>query len=574
MALSAALAASLGAARPSAAVTIITTVSQLQNINNDMAGDYRLGGDIDASATKSWNNGGGFIPLGSNSAAPTSPTPFTGNFDGAGHKIAGLTIASSGTTVYTALFAYVGAKGVVENLGLTNANVTSSYQGFLSGKPVTGAIAALVAYNSGRIANASATGKVSLAGYQNVVAGLVGGNDGLIENSTSKVSVAGEELNTEFNIFIAAGLVGWNQVNGKARGTIAGSGETGEVAGYIATNAGNGFTGGLVGLNQGTIDHSHSTGKVGCSGCWIGGLAGYNLKGALIEQSFSSAEIGSGISGRIGGLLGGNGEGGTVSRSHATGAATSGGSNSAVGGLVGWNYGTVTLSWASGAVTGGKSSSSSADIGNFGGLVGYNDDTGFIEKSFATGRVTDNVPGPPGGINLGGLVGGNFGGPKGGRISQSYATGDITGAGTGSESLVGGLVGANSFTHANGSVENSYATGAVKGGQLSPVGAVIGESDDGNAAFVYGAGRVTGGRGALKGGVLGAVNPGGNVNVRDYWDIETTHRPRGAGRGSQAGLQGLSDAALKSGKLPAGFDRTIWGAKAGAYPFLRAVPHR
>jgi trimeric autotransporter adhesin len=563
-----------GAARSATAVTNITTISQLQNISANMAGDYRLGADIDASATKTWNNGAGFIPLGANSSTPTSPTPFTGTLDGAGHKISNLTIASSGTSVFTALFAYVGAKGMVENVELVNANVTSSYQGLLNAQYFTGEVAALVAFNAGHIMKAAASGKVSLAGYDNIVAGLVAVSEGAIANSSSAVNVTGSAINTEFPGFAVAGLLGWNYADAKAkvRGSVTGSTETGKVLGYVSTNSGPGYTGGLVGLNGGTIAHSHSGGEAGCSGCWVGGLAGYNAGGAVIQASYSSAVVGSSINSRVGGLAGGNAEGGTISRSHATGSAASNGSNTAVGGLVGWNQGMVTLTWASGAVSGVTSSSSSADIGNLGGLVGYNDETGIIEKSYATGKVTDDVSGPPGGLTLGGLVGDNVGGPKGGRIVECYATGDVTGAGTGSESFVGGLVGSNTFSHANGSVENSYATGAVTGGQLSPAGAVIGESDDGNASFVYGVGRVSGGKGAYLGGVIGAVNPGGNVDADDYWDIGTTHRPKGAGRGSQAGLKGLSDMALKSGALPSGFDPSIWGAKAGVYPFLRALP--
>lgn len=556
-----------GAAPSAAAVTIITTVSQLQKISNNLAGDYRLGSNIDASATKSWNNGAGFIPLGTNSVAPNSPTPFTGAFDGAGHKISNLTIASSPTSVYTALFAYLGSKGVVENVSLTNVSVTSSYQGILNGKYLLGEIAALVAFNSGRVANDSTTGTVSLSGYYNVVAGLVGASDGSIENSSADVAVTGTAINTEFPGFAVGGLVGTNLSIDKSKGMVTGSSESGKVIGIVSTDAGPGYTGGLVALNEGTIEHSHSAGQVGCSGCWVGGLVGYNLKGALIKQSYSSADVGSSLNGRIGGLVGGNDPEATISNAHATGVLVSDGGNSAVGGLLGWNYGTVTLSWASGNVAGIKGSESFADTSNLGGLVGYNDETGLIEKSYATGKVTDNLT--PG-VAVGGLVGANFGGPKGGRIAECYATGEVTG--TGFESFVGGLVGSNSFTHANGSVENSYATGAVTGGQMSPVGAVIGESDDGNAAYVYGIGRVAGGKRAFLGGVLGAVNPGGNINIHDYWDIDTTGRPKGTGRGSQAGLTGLSNATLKSGRLPTGFDRSIWVTKSGSYPFLRALP--
>ena len=41
---------------------LVNTVSDLQNIKNNLAGVYALGRDIDASATASWNGGAGFTP--------------------------------------------------------------------------------------------------------------------------------------------------------------------------------------------------------------------------------------------------------------------------------------------------------------------------------------------------------------------------------------------------------------------------------------------------------------------------------------------------------------------------------
>ena len=78
-----------------------------------------------------------------------------------------------------------------------------------------------------------------------------------------------------------------------------------------------------------------------------------------------------------------------------------------------------------------------------GGLVGRNN--GAVSNSYATGNVT-------GSLNVGGLVGFNVGIVS--TVSNSYATGTVTG-----ESIVGGLVGYNN----GGTVSNSFATGTVSG---------------------------------------------------------------------------------------------------------------
>ena len=65
---------------PAFAQTTITTATDLQNMNLDLAGDYVLGNDIDASSIPN------FDPVGD------AVTPFTGTFDGQGHTITGLTV--------------------------------------------------------------------------------------------------------------------------------------------------------------------------------------------------------------------------------------------------------------------------------------------------------------------------------------------------------------------------------------------------------------------------------------------------------------------------------------------------
>ena len=127
-----------------------------------------------------------------------------------------------------------------------------------------------------------------------------------------------------------------------------------------------------------------------------------------------------------------------------------------------------------------------------GGLVGENgslrNSGGTITNSYATGAVT-------GDWYVGGLVGLN----KRGTITNSYATGAVTG-----DWYVGGLVGENSY---NGTITNSYATGAVTG-TGNYVGGLVGENSYGTITNSYATGAVEGDR--YVGGLVGS-NIGGTI---------------------------------------------------------------
>ena len=121
-------------------------------------------------------------------------------------------------------------------------------------------------------------------------------------------------------------------------------------------------------------------------------------------------------------------------------------------------------------------------IGGFsdsvGGLVGRNDG-GTITNSYATGSVS-------GDFGVGGLVGRN----DGGTITNSYATGSVSGGG----SDVGGLVGFNN----DGTIMNSYATSSVSGSgdlrgffDLLNFGGLVG-SNGGTIVNSYATGSVLG----------------------------------------------------------------------------------
>ena len=138
----------------------------------------------------------------------------------------------------------------------------------------------------------------------------------------------------------------------------------------------------------------------------------------------------------VGGLVGYMYSGGTITQSYATGGVRASGTFPSAGGLVGESAGTTTQSYATGAV-------SSAAV-NVGGLVGYN--LGIVSQTYATGAVSGN----------GGLVGQNAG-----TITQSYAIGATTG--THADAVVGvndgGNGGSNYYNSDTSGASSTYATG-------------------------------------------------------------------------------------------------------------------
>jgi hypothetical protein len=123
-----------------------------------------------------------------------------------------------------------------------------------------------------------------------------------------------------------------------------------------------------------------------------------------------------------------------------------------------------------------------------------------MSNSHATGSVT-------GQCDVGGLVGANLYG----TVSNSYATGSVTG-----QCDVGGLVGANLDT-----VSNSYATGSVMGESI--VGGLAGYSW-GTISNSY-----------ATGSVIGVEDVGGLVGFNidtvsnSFWDTQTSGQPTSDG---------------------------------------------
>ncbi len=328
----------------------ISNVTQLQNMNENLSAHYELVSDIDASATQSWNNGSGFVPVANDtsSASGFQGTNFNGSLDGQGYEISDLYLNRSSSD-YVGLFGYTTSGASIHDVGLVDVDVSGDWH-----------IGGLVGGNEGTVSNSYATGDMSGCVF---VGGLVGMNyDGTVNNSYVARNVSGDEY--------VGGLVGINS------GTVNSSYATGNVSG-------NAWIGGLIGGNGGTVSNSYATENVSGTDNWVGGLVGSN--DGTVNNSYATGNVSGDED--VGGLVGINS--GTVTNSYATGNVSG---NDQVGGLVGRNEGTVSNSYATGNVSG--------EGWGAGGLVGWNHGT--VYKSYAIGNVSGNS-------DVGGLVGLNDG---------------------------------------------------------------------------------------------------------------------------------------------------------------------
>lgn len=228
---------------------LIKTIEELQNldVNHDF---YALARDIDASSTKIWNGGSGFVPL----------EGVTGALNGGNHVIKGLYINSPdknsvGLVGWTRFF-------MVDNLGLLDVNITGH-------SDVGGLIG--TAYGSDvRIRNVGVTG--SVAGVENVggVLGKYSPSSGEIYRSYSTANVSGHSNVGGFAGYLNRGV--W------------GSYSSGDVSGQNNV-------GGFVGCaNVGNFAFSYSTGNILGNPSVAGGFVGY-AENSRFQECYSTGAL-------------------------------------------------------------------------------------------------------------------------------------------------------------------------------------------------------------------------------------------------------------------------------------------
>jgi filamentous hemagglutinin family protein len=266
----------------STAWMLVNDLAHLQAMKTNLAGNYALGKNINASASAAMNGGTGFSPVGN------VATPYSGQFDGQGNVISGLKINLIGSQD-VGLFGVT--SGRVANVGLEGVSI--------AGLTNVGAVAGT---NLGTITRSYSTGAVSIPvsdPANGFAGGLVGNNAGALDKSWSSASVSGDASNI-------GGLVGIND-----HGNITESYSSGSATAR-GSNAG-----GIAGVNTvgGRISNSYSASAVDANSV-AGGIAGTNE--GLISFTYSSGptsalSVAGGLVGNNKGVVGGSYSSGTTS---------------------------------------------------------------------------------------------------------------------------------------------------------------------------------------------------------------------------------------------------------------------
>jgi uncharacterized repeat protein (TIGR02543 family) len=293
--------------------TEIFTPAELNNVRNNLSGNYRLAADISLSSYANW------MPIGSEAY------PFTGKFDGGDYRITGLKIDRK-TAYHAGLFGYVSG-GEITNITLENVDVAGgNYSGAIAGIMEGGAINGCSI--SGKITSVSSSIAFSSSG--GVVGSLI--NDGEISGCRSAADVTAED---------DAGGIAGSVYDGK----IINSSSSGEIVAFLDSFIeSSGMSGGIAGYAENSeITGCFSTGRVyssayvSQSGGIVGGLAHYSV----ISNSYSTGNIysdsdsdirGGSVAGGIAGYV----LNGTITKSYSAGNITS---SSVSGGIVGSSEG-------------------------------------------------------------------------------------------------------------------------------------------------------------------------------------------------------------------------------------------
>ncbi|HEY3777363.1 MAG TPA: hypothetical protein VGL35_04845 [Rhizomicrobium sp.] len=397
---------------------------------------------------------------------------------------------------------------------------------------------------------------VSLQGLAGLtLATDAGGNNGVLSfghhgkvtfaNLSSSLTINGTAYTLENSIKSLAAAVAANPSGAFA---LANSYDAGQDGTYTSVPIPTPFTGTFEGLGN-AISHLSIN---DANDTEVGLFAEIGVTGMLRDIHLVYASVTSMANDAVVGTLAGDSEG-PITNATSESASVSAGAAEA-GGLVGclacidFLNPTILRSFASGIVEGSDTDSA------VGGLVGF-EERGNIMQSGADAKVS-------------GVYGGGLAGRVEGSIDESFAIGKVRGS-----SIAGGLIG-----DGGGTIANSYATGTVKGTMsYTDVGGFAGVIDFASVSDSYSTGHVSGGKGGgSRGGFVGHVGEGTFTDC--YWDTTTSGIVnRGAGNmKDEPGITGLTSQQLQSG-LPQGFEASVWGEAAGVndgFPYLLDNPPR
>lgn len=221
---------------------IITNDQELQAMNKDIDGHYKLGNNIDAAGTNNWYDGDGFKPI----------STFKGSLDGDGYEISGLHIDRP-TESNIGLIAESEAE--IHDIGFTNTDIRGDEN-----------VGSIIGRNSNHV---SITNSYSLGNVDGNV--NVGGIIGLNHNHAEiRESYSVYDITGDINV---GGIIGKNNNHADIYDSYSNG-----------TIEGNEYVGGIIGHNNnhGNIYTSYSSGNIE-GGDNTGGLIG-NINGDIVDS--------------------------------------------------------------------------------------------------------------------------------------------------------------------------------------------------------------------------------------------------------------------------------------------------
>ena len=285
--------------------------------------------------------------------------------------------------------------------------------------------------------------------------GLAGEFDG------NHKSISNLNINSVSNTGLFQGLAGGNVHDLTiTNANVAGADYVGVLGGYAN--------------NSSHVENVTVSGVVNATGNVTGGLIGGSSSGNYtnIISNVSVTSEGQTVGGAFGYF-----SDGAVTDSSATGiVASSGGvSNVFVGGFVGEAYGgssptSFTNSFATGNVTGDS---------HVGGFVGNSECSVMVTNSYASGNISAVN-------NAGGFAGRDGCQGTGGTYSGVHASGNVVVYSPPNNAPAGGLIGSANITH----ISNSYATGNVTGAE--DMGGLVGDAEGSTIFQSDATGNITG----------------------------------------------------------------------------------
>ena len=275
---------------------ILTNPDELNAMRQDLTASYRLGNDIDLSASVVWNYGRGWMEVGSSTG-----NQFTGSFDGAGFTIENLTMNRPRLAVvnyYMGLFGNTDETSF-KNLRLEDVNIHCyRHCGALAGR-----------LSDSDVENVSVSGIVF--SHDDDIGGVFGVcyPENRFQNIFAEVEVRGRDNIGGIGGRVASSMLHSVMVMGGVQGADRVGGLTGamsysdsEVTDSFnrASVSGQDEVGGMVGyLARGVIEHSYSSGLVSGTGDYVGGLVGNNTSldtASTVNSAGTSVQDDGGVS--------------------------------------------------------------------------------------------------------------------------------------------------------------------------------------------------------------------------------------------------------------------------------------